>query len=132
MRQRPAVALLLACAAVACGDGEPHAGGAYAAVAAPAAPTPAHLLAGEELYRRHCAECHGERGVGTDVGPPFLHRVYEPAHHADAAFHIAVMRGVVPHHWRFGPMPALPHVQPGEVDLIVAYVRWLQREAGIR
>ncbi len=27
------------------------------------------MLAGEKLYKRHCAECHGEDGGGRDKAP---------------------------------------------------------------
>jgi hypothetical protein len=57
--------------------------------------------------------------------------VYVPSHHSDASFYLAVKRGVPAHHWNFGNMPALPHVTEAEVTQIIAYVRWLQRQAGI-
>lgn len=94
-------------------------------------PVPAALREGAELFRAHCAECHGEAAVGTGRGPPLAHPFYAPAHHADAAFLLAVQRGVRAHHWRFGDMPPLPLVSRGEATAIVGYVRWLQREAGI-
>lgn len=95
-------------------------------------PTPAAHLTGERRYDERCASCHGARGAGTPQGPPLVHRIYRPGHHADQAFRLAVARGVAAHHWRFGDMPPVPGVAPGEVDAIVAYVRWLQGEAGIR
>ena len=55
-----------------------------------------------------------------------------PSHHGDAAFLFAVQRGVAAHHWRFGDMPPQPQVTAGEVEAIIPYVRWLQREAGIQ
>ncbi|MFW6202389.1 MAG: c-type cytochrome [Gemmatimonadota bacterium] len=93
--------------------------------------TPAELRAGESLFEAHCGRCHGEAALGTDAGPPLVHPVYEPSHHGDAAFLLAVERGVRPHHWRFGPMPPVPGVSRDDVAEITAYVRWLQREAGI-
>jgi mono/diheme cytochrome c family protein len=86
---------------------------------------------GEALYVMHCAACHGEEGVGTESGPPLVHIVYEPGHHDDESFHRAVRDGVVPHHWGFGPMPPLTGVAEEQVDEIIAYVRALQRDAGI-
>jgi mono/diheme cytochrome c family protein len=126
MRASSAAVLLLL---VGCGDGHRHPGGGR--IEAPATPTPPQLATGETAYVRHCAECHGERAVGTLRGPPLLHRVYEPSHHPDVAFHLAVTHGVRAHHWRFGDMPRIPNVPPGTVDAIVDYVRWLQREVGI-
>ncbi len=87
--------------------------------------------AGQELFTANCAACHGSQGQGTDAGPPLVHEVYEPSHHGDASFLAAVQRGVQPHHWDFGPMPAIPSLEVEEVADIVAHVRSLQREAGI-
>lgn len=86
---------------------------------------------GAELFARHCEECHGPAASGSDQGPPLVHPVYEPSHHGDIAFQMAVQRGVRAHHWRFGDMPPRPEVSIGEADTITAYVRWLQRQVGI-
>lgn len=94
-------------------------------------PTPAEHREGERLYAASCAGCHGIAGVGSDSGPPLVHKVYEPSHHADVAFQLAVQRGVVAHHWRFGNMPPQPQVTTEQVAPIVGYVRWLQRQSGI-
>ena len=100
-------------------------------VTPPSAPTPADLKNGEALFTTNCARCHGTRGTGTGFGPPFLSPIYEPNHHADAAFHFAARNGVQAHHWNFGNMPPYSHLSDPEVDEIVRYVRWLQKEAGI-
>lgn len=92
---------------------------------------PAEHEQGRAFYEATCAACHGEAGLGTAQGPPLIHIVYEPNHHADAAFLLAAQRGVRAHHWRFGDMPPQPAVTPEQVAEITAYVRWLQREAGV-
>lgn len=97
----------------------------------PAAVDMAQVRQGEALFARHCMRCHGPEARGSRVGPPLVHRIYEPSHHSDAAFHLAVARGVKSHHWEFGDMAPVPGVKPAEVRLIVKYVRWLQRAAGI-
>jgi len=94
-------------------------------------PVPARLADGERLFNDNCARCHGTRAAGTDAGPPLVHTVYEPNHHADIAFQRAVALGVPAHHWRFGNMPPVPGVDEAAVVRITAYVRWLQRQAGI-
>ena len=94
-------------------------------------PTPAELIAGETMYNASCARCHGVNGTGSTEGPPLVDKVYQPSHHADASFHRAVQLGVVPHHWSFGPMPPVEEIPPEQVDQIIGYVRWLQRQAGI-
>lgn len=92
---------------------------------------PESVAAGEELFEANCASCHGNRGLGTGNGPPLVHIIYEPAHHADVAFIMAVERGVRAHHWQFGDMPPVPNVDREQVAQITAYVRHLQRAVGI-
>jgi len=95
------------------------------------AAVPAEFKKGEVTFNANCARCHGERGVGTSQGPPLVHKIYEPNHHGDAAFQRAAMMGVRAHHWQFGDMPKIATVTPAEVDEIIKYIRWLQRQAGI-
>jgi mono/diheme cytochrome c family protein len=92
---------------------------------------PAGLQQGEAAFKANCARCHGERGVGTTQGPPLVHKIYEPNHHGDSAFQRAAADGVRAHHWQFGDMPKIDGVTPTDVDQIIRYIRWLQRQAGI-
>ena len=92
---------------------------------------PVEFQAGEGAFKMHCSKCHGHQGKGTQQGPPLVHRIYEPSHHGDGAFLRAVAHGVRAHHWKFGDMPKISGVSQEEVEAIVAYVRWLQRNAGI-
>jgi len=87
---------------------------------------------GAELFRKNCSSCHGRYANGSNKGPPLIHKTYNPSHHADLAFNLAVKNGVRRHHWRFGDMPPQPGVSPQAVGHIVAYVRTLQRQAGIK
>ncbi len=93
---------------------------------------PEEFQPGEERFNTFCARCHGVYARGTTNGPPLVHRIYEPSHHADVAFLRAAAQGVRAHHWEFGNMPKIPDASPEDVTLIIQYVRWLQREAGIR
>ena len=87
---------------------------------------------GEKIFNQNCAVCHGENAAGVDgAGPPLVHKIYEPSHHADMSFQLAVRQGVRQHHWRFGNMPAVPGVTETETSKIVLYVRELQRANGI-
>ena len=88
-------------------------------------------MPGEKPFNAKCAVCHGLQAVGTPQGPPLVHRYYEPGHHSDMAFLLAVRRGVRAHHWRFGNMPPVPGVSDAEVRDIIRYVRALQRAKGI-
>ena len=86
---------------------------------------------GGQLFADNCSRCHGEKADGTDIGPPLVHRLYEPGHHPDFSFQNAVKNGVISHHWDFGDMAPVPGLSEDEVAQIIAYVRGLQREGGI-
>ena len=86
---------------------------------------------GKTLFNKNCASCHGNNLNGSDKGPPLAHKIYEPSHHGDAAFQLAVANGVRAHHWRFGDMLPVKGVTPDDVAHITAYVRLEQRKAGI-
>lgn len=85
---------------------------------------------GEGFFNQSCAACHGKNGAGTDQGPPLVHDIYNPGHHADEAFLRAVTNGVPQHHWRFGNMPKRD-VSMEQLRAIVTYVRELQIANGI-
>lgn len=86
---------------------------------------------GKVLFEANCAECHGQVGGGTDQGPPLVHDIYNPGHHADISFLLAARNGVRAHHWPFGNMPPQPQVNEAQVEAIVKYVRELQKANGI-
>ena len=37
---------------------------------------------GKLAYDANCAQCHGENGAGTDLGPSLIHDIYNPGHNA--------------------------------------------------
>lgn len=92
----------------------------------------AQAIKGKPIYEANCAACHGQNGIGTDKGPPFIHKIYEPSHHGDESFRQAARNGVRAHHWPYGNMPPVPNVTDSDVTLIVGYIRQLQRAKGIR
>jgi mono/diheme cytochrome c family protein len=92
---------------------------------------PSELKEGEAKFNTFCSPCHGAKGSGTTQGPPLVHKIYEPNHHADMAFQRAAAQGVRAHHWQFGDMPKIEGVTPEDVTQITGYIRWLQRQAGI-
>lgn len=92
---------------------------------------PQKLTQGEGLFNDNCARCHGAQARGTKQGPPLVHKIYEPNHHADFAFQRAAAQGVRAHHWKFGNMPKIETVTPEDVTEIIRYIRWLQQQAGI-
>jgi len=87
--------------------------------------------AGAEVFAGNCAVCHGQNASGGVGGPPLIHRIYEPGHHGDASFVLAVRQGVRQHHWSFGNMPPVPGISDQQISQIVAYIRTLQRANGI-
>ncbi len=106
-------------------------GGQSAGIEAEIDPQDPELVAtGAELYAANCAECHGDDLRGTDRGPSHLSEVYEPGHHADGAFLVAVLAGTPQHHWDFGPMPPVEGLSEADVEAIVAFVREQQRLEG--
>ena len=86
---------------------------------------------GERLFNNHCSKCHGVNAAGTEQGPPLVHKIYHPNHHSDTSFRMAVRSGVRAHHWGFGNMPKIEGVSPEEIELIIEYVRRIQKQAGI-
>ncbi len=86
---------------------------------------------GQIAFQENCASCHGRKGAGTDQGPPLIHKIYEPSHHADFAFQRAARFGVQAHHWRFGDMPPVEGVTDKQVEWITRYIREVQRANGI-
>lgn len=86
---------------------------------------------GAVAFDAQCVACHGKSGSGTNQGPPLVHDIYNPGHHADESFWRAVRQGVQQHHWRFGHMAPLPQVSDPQLTAIVRYVRELQQANGI-
>ncbi len=87
---------------------------------------------GRNIFEAKCSECHGENAAGRNgVAPPLVHKIYEPGHHSDMAFVLAAQNGVRAHHWNFGNMPRIEGLTQGDVKMVAAYVRELQRANGI-
>ena len=83
-------------------------------------------LAGKLLFAANCSQCHGDTASGTNQGPPLVHQIYEPGHHSNASFVIAVARGVRAHHWDFGNMPAVSGLEIDQIHQVICFVRELQ------
>ena len=109
----------------------PIEGDALVAITVPESLTPEATM-GQRAFDATCAACHGENATGRrGFGPPLVHRIYEPSHHSDMAFQLAVQNGVRAHHWKFGDMPPQTGLTRSDVANIVAAVREVQRENGI-
>ncbi len=128
---------LLSLALAGCSAEEPPASGYQATQ--PSSGSPAVVVpdfsenarAGEQIFNANCALCHGPNASGTGLGPPLVHKIYEPGHHQDFTIQSAVRNGVPSHHWQFGNMPPVPTVSDEDVPNITCYIRELQRANGI-
>lgn len=87
---------------------------------------------GKSLFEANCAACHGIKASGTEKGPPLIHDIYNPGHHADPAFFAAAKFGVRQHHWPYGNMPPQPQVAEDQLVAIVRYIREVQMANGIK
>jgi mono/diheme cytochrome c family protein len=95
-------------------------------------PIEGNAAIGQRVFEASCASCHGVNAVGVEgEGPPLIHKIYEPSHHADEAFQRAVSQGVRSHHWQFGDMPPVEGLTRGDVAMVIAYIREIQRANGI-
>lgn len=91
---------------------------------------PQLVAEGEPLYQASCAACHGSDLLGTAVGSPHLSVIYNPEHHGDGSFALAVVNGVKAHHFGFGDMPPISTVTEDNFVRILAYIRETQRTEG--
>ena len=111
-------------------DHDPSHSGEQAGITIPA--LTAEAEAGQALFEENCMTCHGPNANGSDQGPPLVHRIYEPNHHGDVSFRLAVRNGVRAHHWQFGNMAPVEGVSDEDAIKITRYVRELQMANGIK
>ncbi|MFY2825144.1 cytochrome c [Ruegeria sp. MALMAid1280] len=108
----------------------PAEGAAMVAIQMP--PIEGNAAIGQRIFETACAACHGTNAVGVEgAGPPLIHVIYEPSHHADESFQRAVEVGVRSHHWQFGDMPPVEGLTRGDVAMVIDYIREIQRANGI-
>ncbi len=94
--------------------------------------TSATAKMGKKAFGAKCASCHANNAEVQDgIAPPLIHKIYEPSHHGDEAFHRAAKLGVRSHHWPFGDMPSVQGLTRADVSAVVAYIREVQQENGI-
>ena len=87
---------------------------------------------GQLVFNTNCASCHGINAAGGIGGPPLIHNIYNPGHHANASFIRAVRNGVQQHHWQFGDMPPQKHVAFGDMVFLMKFIREVQQQNGIK
>lgn len=67
---------------------------------------------------------------GPTRGPSHLSIVYEPNHHTDDSFRLAIANGVPQHHWNFGAMEPVDGLSDNEVEAVIAFIRSEQVRLG--
>ena len=85
---------------------------------------------GAAVYQQYCAECHGVDLRGTDKGPSQLSIIYEPNHHGDYAYRVAITQGTREHHWWFGDMPPVEDITDLEIEKVISFIRAEQQRLG--
>jgi mono/diheme cytochrome c family protein len=78
-----------------------------------------------------CAGCHGRLASGTNRGPDLVAVPYGSSTSSDAKFRRAVRDGM-PARQGYGAMPPAPGMSTRKLDRLIAFVRELQRNKGIR
>ena len=86
---------------------------------------------GQVVFNTSCASCHGVNAAGGIGGPPLIHNIYNPGHHANKCFTNAVRNGVRQHHWKFGDMPPQKHIAFGDLVFLMKFIREVQQQNGI-
>jgi mono/diheme cytochrome c family protein len=87
---------------------------------------------GQLVFNTNCASCHGVNAAGGIGGPPLIHDIYNPGHHANGAFINAIRNGVRQHHWQFGNMPPQRHIVFGDMVFLMKFIREVQQQNGIK
>ena len=87
-------------------------------------------------FVEECAGCHGRMGRGTERGPNLIHPDYGPRVLSDARIRHAVREGVPARQgagYRGGTidMPPARNLSERKLDLMVAFLREIQRANGI-
>ena len=105
-------------------------GSAAAAVKNPVAATPESVAAGEQLYRKNCASCHGikaEGGSGNDLipaSPDLTDDVWDHGS-SDAAIFSDIKNGVPPD---FNMTPWKDQLKDDEIWNVVNYLRSIAKK----
>lgn len=90
------------------------------------------LARGEQLYARHCADCHGERGEGKlEKYPALVHSTAIAATDPINLIKLVMFGAVAPS----TPLNPRPHTMPGFADRlaaadVAALANYLRRQAG--
>jgi len=136
-RARGAILLALALAAGTASGGEWKAPEAERLRSNPVATTPGTLQKGRALYQKHCATCHGDKGLGDGAAAPF--NAEKPPSLADPKGAPALTDGEIL--WKITTgrreegevlMPAMAQKIPAEEDRwkLVSFVRTLAGKPG--
>lgn len=87
---------------------------------------------GEKLFAGNCAFCHGLQLEGSSKAPSLKLEMYGPSQMDDERIYQAIKFGVSTKNWKFGAMPAKPYLVGERAGHIVAYIRQVQWQEGVR
>jgi mono/diheme cytochrome c family protein len=87
---------------------------------------------GEKLFAGNCAFCHGLELQGTSKGPSLKLPIYGPSQLPDERIYEVIKLGTGSRNWKFGAMPAKPYLVGERAGHIVAYIRQVQWQEGVR
>jgi mono/diheme cytochrome c family protein len=86
---------------------------------------------GVVAFSSACAACHGRLAEGTDRGPDLIAPQYGRSAFRDDQFRRAVRQGL-PARRGYDAMPPAPTVSASDLERMIAFVRELQRNKGVR
>ena len=78
-------------------------------------------LLGKNIFELKYQPGHGINAAGHhEMGPPLVHKIYEPSNHSDQSFFRAVALGMKSQHWRFGTMAAVEDLTKSDIQAIIS------------
>lgn len=83
-------------------------------------------VAGRNLFRTQCADCHGTAAVGTPRGPDLIQETYHLAAFGKQSFHAAVRNGIVRQPGSLTVTHQFADLSFNDVERLERYVRELQ------
>jgi mono/diheme cytochrome c family protein len=123
------VALALAAAAISAAITAAQGGADAKALKNPVASTPESIAAGQQLYLRHCASCHGRNGQGgpgNDLIPAAPSLLGDKWDHGstDGEIFTNIRNGIAPD---FNMVPFKDKLKDEEIWSIVTFIRSIKK-----
>ena len=88
---------------------------------------PDEYQAGQEIFHRECASCHGPDAMGGNRAPKLIQEIYSSNDYSDEKISGIILNGS-----SSGAMPSLKgKVSDEEIKEIIEYIRYSQKSAGL-